>query len=191
MWTAARSGSTARVSSSRGTSIKSWLSCPAALAPTLQRWLTQWSVSMTRPTGASSAGAMPVAQRNAWTFTSHRHAIASVQPFPATLPPWRHSTAATVSAGSWSREGKVQACRTWSALSSPLSSTSKWTCCRGSCAKVTGAASMQCGRPTTDSTAQKTPTRMCSWMNWRRLGSIEGPQPKASLCFRKMPESNI
>lgn len=181
MWTAVRSGSTVRVSSSRGTSTRSCLSCPAAPAPTPLRWRTLWSASMMRLVAGISAGVMPAAPRSAWTSTSHQRATASAQHFPVTHPLLQRNTVVTAIAGSWSHGGKAQARLTWSALSFHLSSTSKWMCCLGSCARETGVASMQCGHPIMDWAAQKTPMKTSSWMNWKRPGSTEGPQPKLPL----------
>lgn len=181
MWIAVRSGSTVRVSSSRGTSTRSCLSCPAAPARTRLKWRTLWSASTMRLMPGSSAGAMPVAPRSAWTSINHQHVAASAQHFPATHLLSHHSTVVTAIVGSWSHGGKAQARLTWSALSSHLSCTSKWTCCLGSCARETGVASTRCGHPIMDWAAQRTPMKMCSWMNWKRPGSTEGPQPKLPL----------
>lgn len=190
MWTAARNGSTVRVSSSRGTSIRSCLSCPAAPAPTPPRWRTPWSASMTSRTAGNFAGVMLAAPRSAWISTSRQLATASVQHFRATRLLSQRSSVATAIAGSWSHGVKAQVRRTWSAQSFPLSSTSKWTCCLGSCARETGAASMRFGHPIMDWAAQKTPMKMCSWMNWKRPGSTEGPQPKQTL-HKEGPNPNL
>lgn len=181
MWTVVRSGSTVRVSSSRGTSNRPCLSFPAAPAPTPLRCLTPWWVSTTRLTAGRSAGAMPAARKSALTSTSHRHVAASARHFPVTRPLLQRSTVVTMIAGGWSHEEKVRACPTWSARSSHPSFTSKWMCYLGSFARETGVASMRCGHPITGWAAQKTPMKTCSWMNWRRPGSTEGPQPKLPL----------
>lgn len=182
MWTAVRSGSIVKASSSRGTSIRSCLSYPAAPAPTPPRWRTLWWASMTTPMAGSSVGAMQAVPRSVWTSTSHRHATASAPRFPVTHLLLQPSTVVTASVGSWSHGGKARARPTSSVPSSRLSSTSKLTCCRGSCARETGVASMPFGLPTTDWSALKTPMKTCSWMNWKRPGSTEGHHPKLPLC---------
>lgn len=181
MWTAARSGSTVRVSSSRGTSIRCYRSCPAAPAPTRLRWRTPWSASTMSLTAGSSVGGMPAARRSAWTSTSRRRVAASARRSPATRRLSRRSTVVTANAGGWSHAGKARARRTWSAPSSRPSCTSKWMCSLGSCARETGVASMRCGHPITDWAARRTPTKTCSWTNWKRPGSTEGAQPKLPL----------
>lgn len=176
-----RNGSIVRASSCRGTSIRFCLSCPTAPAPTLSKPRTLWSASMMTLTDGRSAGTMPAAPRSAWTSTSLQRAAASARHCPVTRLPLRHSTVVTTTAGGWSHEEKAQARRTWLAPSFRPSCTSKWMCCLGFCARETGVASMRCDHPTMDWVAQKTPTRTCSWMNSKRPGSTEGPQPKLPL----------
>ena len=173
MWTAVRSGSTVRVSSSRGTSIRCYRSCPAAPAPTPLRWRTPWSASMTSLTAGSSVGVTPAARRSAWTSTSRRRVAASARRSPATRRLSQRSTVVTANVGGWSHAGKARERRTWSAPSSRPSCTSKWMCSLGSCARETGVASTRCGHPIMDWAARKTPTKTCSWTNWKRPGSTD------------------
>lgn len=178
MWTAVRNGWTARMTFSTNTWARWCLICPAVPALTLWKQLTVQSTYKTNGWARTSAGGMPVGPRNGWTSISPRPISACVRCSPWTARPWLLSTAAMMSTPSSLREARGPRHPISLAPSSLLSSTTRWTCCHGSCVKGTGADIMLCGPPITGSNVPTTPRRMNTSHNCRRPGSISTGRQK-------------
>lgn len=149
------------------------MTCPAAPAPTPPRWPTAQPTSLTASSARTSAGRMPVGPRRSWRSTSPRPGTASAPCCPWRALPWLPSTVAMATTCSSSPGAKGQGRLTSSALSSPRSSTTKWTSCPGLSARATGAGITRPGLPTTDRNARRAPRMKITSSSSRRPGSIK------------------